>query len=379
MNALPTLLLGALCTTPLFGSNDHDDHDDHSDLTNTVVLNETGVQNLRLETEVVKSADFAETIFALGRIDVYPGNRAILSSRIAGRADQVLIQHDHPIRKGEIAVVVESRQVGDPPPRIKVSAPLSGLISAVHVVPGQPISPDDNLGEILDLSKVYAIARVPEQLAHRIARGQQAELNVTAASDKNFSARLEHLGALADPVSGTVEAAFHVDNPDDVLRPGMRVEFSIEVSRRPNVMSIPRATLQGTPADRFVYVKHHEIPHAFVKSPVVVGKSNANRIEILSGLDAGAEVVTRGAYSLAFSGGNSASLRDALDAAHGHEHNPDGSEIGSDGDEHGHDDHDNHGHDDHGSHENEDPFWKIVSGVLFVAVIVISFIKTPKS
>ncbi|MCE9519811.1 MAG: hypothetical protein K8R87_09700, partial [Verrucomicrobia bacterium] len=42
---------------------------------------------------------------------------------------------------------------------------------------------------------------------------------------------------------------------------------------------------------------------------------------------AGDEVVTRGAYSLAFAGKGSVSLKEALDAAHGHPHNEDGSEM----------------------------------------------------
>jgi hypothetical protein len=59
---------------------------------------------------------------------------------------------------------------------------------------------------------------------------------------------------------------------------------------------------------------------------------------------AGDEVVTTGAYSLGFAGKGSVSLKAALDAAHGHEHNEDGSELSSgqksagqaSGDSHGH-------------------------------------------
>ena len=47
----------------------------------------------------------------------------------------------------------------------------------------------------------------------------------------------------------------------------------------------------------------------------------------MSGLLPADRVVTRGAYSLAFAGAGNVSLKEALDAAHGHEHNPDGSET----------------------------------------------------
>jgi cobalt-zinc-cadmium efflux system membrane fusion protein len=339
---------------------------------NTVVLDAAGVQNLRIETEVSQPGQFEETVFALGRIEVYPGNRAVLSSRIPGSAHEVMIKLDHAVLQGQPAIVIESRQVGNPPPRITLNAPISGLVSEVHVVPGQPVSPDDTLAEILDLSKVYALARVPEQLASQLKPGQRALLSVTAVAGETFTADLEHLGAVADPVSGTVEAAFHVDNADLKLRPGMRAEFSIVVSQRTNVTSVPRAALQGTPADRFVYVKDFDLPDAFVKTPVVIGQSNDRRIEILNGLLPFDEVVTQGAYSLAFAGGGTLSLKEALDAAHGHEHNADGSELSASNNDASHDD---HGHEDD-PHHHGDRLWKILSGVLFVALLVVSFFKS---
>lgn len=337
---------------------------------NTVVLDAAGVQNLRIQTEMVEPRDFEETIFALGRIELQPGSRAVISSRIPGRALEVRIQHDHPVSKGEVAIVVESRQIGNPPPQVSLVAPISGLVSATHVVPGEPVDPDKVLAEIVDLTQVYALARVPEHLAGQLKPGQTAHISVAAVPGEIFTAELEHIGALADAENGTVEAAFHVENSGLRLRPGMRAEFSIVVSRRSEVTSVPRAALQGPPSNRFVYVKDFELPHAFVKTPVVVGQTNHAFVEIVSGLFPADEVVTQGAYSLAFAGSGTLSLKEALDAAHGHEHNADGSEItsasaGSTDDHHDHD------------HGTGDSFWKIISGVLFLALLVVGFARRP--
>ena len=43
----------------------------------TVILDETGVKNLRIETQIVEETTFEESIFALGEISVYPGRRAV--------------------------------------------------------------------------------------------------------------------------------------------------------------------------------------------------------------------------------------------------------------------------------------------------------------
>ncbi len=365
MKNLSSIVLLILAGTPsMFAAEEPD----AKRLANTVILDETGVKNLRIEMELVEETLFEESLFALGRIDVYPGRRAAISSRIPGRALEVFVKHDHPIVKGEVAVVVESRQPGNPPPRVEVTAPISGLVSATHIVPGEPVDPDKILAEILDLSEVYAIARVPEHLAGQLKKGQRARITVPAVPDRAFDADLEHLGALADAESGTVEAAFHVDNPDLLLRPGMRAEFSIVVGGKADVFSIPRAALQGDGANRYVYVKDFDIPNAFVKTHVVVGRINDRSAEILSGLFPADEVVTRGAYSLAFAGGGTVSLKEALDAAHGHEHAADGSELatanqagGTGGETH--------------LHEKQSSFWMIVSGILFLLLVVVTMRK----
>ena len=294
---------------------------------NTVILESSGVANLGLEFIEVDEETFSETVFALGRIEVLPGSRGVVSSLNEGRAVEVMALPDQLVEKGKVLLKVESRKPGDPPPVIELAAPIGGVVTVVNSVVGQPVEPSDALVEIVDLRVVHAVARVPEHLAGKLEVGQVAEIVVPAFSGRGFKAELAHLGAMADAESGTVEAGFHVANANLDLRPGMRAEFSIVVGSRDGVMAVPRPAVQGDASGRFVYVKDYELKNAFVKSPVVLGERNERFVEILSGLFPGDEVVTKGAYSLAFAGKGSVSLKEALDAAHGHAHNEDGSEI----------------------------------------------------
>ena len=92
-------------------------------------------------------------------------------------------------------------------------------------------------------------------------------------------------------------------------------------------MAVPREALQGDAANRIVFIKHAEVPNAFTRLPVQTGEQNDRYVEIIRGLFPGDEVVTKGSYSLSFASGTGMSLKEALDAAHGHEHNEDGSEL----------------------------------------------------
>lgn len=342
---------------------------------NLVILDEIGEKNLGIETVEAEETTFEETIFALGRIEVLPGKRAVVSSRIPGRAYSVLALPDQKVDENEELMWVESRQPGDPPPKVMLEAPISGIITQVNVAVGQPVSPDDSLIEIVDMSVVEANAHVPEHLASKLKKGIKAHIRVPGFPDKVFEAQLAHLGAYAEGESGTIEAAFHVPNPEMLLRPKMRAEFSIVTGSRENVMSIPRTAVQGDVASRFVYIKDYDLKHAYVKTTVQLGEENHELVEVKSGLLPGDEVVTKGAYSLAFAGKGSVSLKEALDAAHGHPHNEDGSEMSKEQLAAAQSGDGGHGQ-AHGTDWNQKTvFFAASSGLLFVLLIVSLLVK----
>jgi multidrug efflux pump subunit AcrA (membrane-fusion protein) len=340
-----------------------------AETTNTIVLDENGVKNLRIETVEAEETDFEETVFALGRIAEIPERHAVVSSRIAGRVIGLEAHEGDTVQAEQVMVRVESRQAGNPPPVIELKAPLGGLVVQSHVRLGEPVEPDKELLDISDLSEVYAIARVPEHHAAQLKPGSKAHIVVSALGNQIIEGEMLRFGTSADRESGTIDAVFRVANPDLRMRPDMRAEFSVVLSQRNNVMSVPRAALQGDASNRFVYVKHFDLPNAFIKTPVQVGQMNDRFVEITNGLFPADEVVTRGAYSLSFAGGGSISLKEALDAAHGHEHAADGSELTEKPTEEA-------GEHDHGHEHNEaSPVWKYVSGVLLLLLIASFFTK----
>ncbi|MFM2199848.1 MAG: hypothetical protein RLZZ505_3280 [Verrucomicrobiota bacterium] len=307
-----------------------------------VILTEQGAKNLGIETVVVEESDFEKTTFALGRTEAIPESRAALSSRIPGRVIESRLKFGARVEKGEKLVLLESRQSGDPPPSIWLTAPASGTIISMNTVLGSPVEPSETLAEIADLSTIYLIATLPQSTAGKIQTSAQARIRFPIFPEKEYTATLlKHVACphsypthtlnreqeSESPNLNNAGVIFTIENPDNHLRPGMNAECSIIMEKREAILSVPREAIQGSPSNRHVYVRHMTIPHAFDRVNVQTGMTSGDRIEILDGLFPGDEVVTRGSYSLGFAGGGSGvSLKEALDAAHGHEHNEDGSE-----------------------------------------------------
>ena len=294
-----------------------------------ILLTEEGARNLRIQTEPAQPRTFESAIFAIGRIEEIPANHSVLSSRIAGRVIAIHAYEGDLVSKGQLLAEVESRQPGNPPPIIELRAPQDGLIAASHIRLGQPVEPENELLDISDRSSVWAVARIPEKDAAAIAPGAKARIHIPALGGQALEATLARFGVSADRASGTVEGIFKLPNPELRLRPGLRAEFSIITQIRENVMTIPRSAIQGDPANRFVFVADFDLPHAYLRVPVALGEENDLYAEVLSGLFPADDVVTQGSYSLGFADPSKSgiSLKEALDAAHGHEHNEDGSEL----------------------------------------------------
>lgn len=329
-----------------------------------VILTEQGVRNLGLETVTVGEADFETTTFALGRTEAIPDNRSVLSSRISGRVAESRLKIGTFVTKGDKLVLLESRQPGDPPPSVWLTAPADGTVISVNTKLGAPVEPSDSLAEFADLKTIYLIATLPQATAGKIKQGTRAKVRFPIRPDQEHTATLLKFAACGcpDPACAlgqdvstrseksegadlnTAGVIFTIDNPDNQLRPGMNAECTITMEKREGVLSVPREAIQGGPSNRHVYVKHMTIPNAFDRVSVLTGLAGNERIEILDGLLPGDEVATRGSYSLGFAGsGGGPSLKEAMDAAHGHEHSEDGSEISpeqkassSEGDDPGH-------------------------------------------
>ncbi len=382
----PILLFLLATTFPLHAA------EDTKRASNTIVLDETGVKNLRIETVEVEEADFETTLFSLGRIQAIPGKIADLSSRIAGRIVELRVAPGDTVKEGDDIVKVESRQPGDPPPTITLKAPISGLVTQVNQHPGAPIEPSNAVLEITDLTEVYAVARVPEHQAGQMKPGTKAHIKVAALPNEKFEGELLRFGTSADRQSGTLDAIFRLPNTGGQLRAEMRAEFSIVMSKREGVVAVPRSALQGEGGNRFVYVKDFDLKNAFIKSPVTVGEINDRYVEITNGLLPADEVVTRGAYSLSFAGASAISLKEALDAAHGHEHAEDGSELTPEklaemkakksGTPHHHEDENEEGHDHDHDHESattapQSPIWKYTTALLSVLLLISLLTRRP--
>lgn len=327
---LITTIIFSLLSNSLFLSAQHAELDP-----NTVLLEPIQMKNAGIKTTAPTVSTFQTTLFCIGRIQAIPGNRTVVSSRIAGRVISKPPVVGDQVEKGDTIIQVESRQPGSPPPVIPVKASASGTIFESHINLGEPVDPSEELMDIIDIRQVWAVANIPESRAASVKLGQKAIIKVVSLGNETFEGTLIRFGTQADAGTGTLKAIFLLDNPDRKLRPNMLTEFNIVTETREKVFTVPNSAVQGDRLNAHVFKVNFELTNkkskAYIKVPVVLGEVNDRVTEIIlqdKELNVVDEVVTSGAYFLSHtSSADKGSLKEALDAAHGHEHNEDGSEM----------------------------------------------------
>jgi membrane fusion protein, heavy metal efflux system len=167
-----------------------------------------------------------------------------------------------------------------------------------NAVVGQPITTDDVLATIADLSEVWFLGRVFEKDLANVRVGAKAEIELNAFPKRRFEGTVEYVGHEIDPVARTVTARVRLSNPEGMLRVGLfgnaRVALGVGVTEP--VLVVARDALVEVAGKPVVFVR--EPDGDFELHEVVTGRSALGKVAIASGLREGEQVVVEGAFTL---------------------------------------------------------------------------------
>ena len=169
---------------------------------------------------------------------------------------------------------------------LHVKAGMSGVLQALPVQVGQRVKPGDNLARVADPSKLKAQIKIAETQAKDIQPNQQATIDTRNGVVKGHVKRID---PAVEQGTVTVDVAFDEELPKGA-RPDLSVDGTIELERLDNVVFVGRPAF-GQENNTVGMFKLVPGSNEAVRTPVKLGKSSVNTIEILSGLNPGDQVI----------------------------------------------------------------------------------------
>ncbi len=198
----------------------------------------------------------------------------------------------------------------------RIVAPVDGVIAERSIKLGNLVQANQNLFRIVGMNPLQAVLNVPERQLGILKAGQAVQLEADALPGKKFAGSILRIAPVVDPASGTFRVTCQFRDASDVLRPGMFARIDIVYDQRPDALTVPRSALVEEDGQTSVFVVEKAPPAPVAKAEagkpaaktpvapangliahrqlVKTGYSDGDKVEIISGLDAGARVITVG-------------------------------------------------------------------------------------
>ncbi len=176
----------------------------------------------------------------------------------------------------------------------KMAAPFSGVISERLVEPGDALPRFTHILTLTDPASLVTEVTVSELFLPQLRVGDDVSVRIDALGRENFPGRIQRIHPTVDPASrqGTVEVVLE-PAPARAL-PGQLCRVTLTARPQPRLL-IPFAALQRDLQGEYLFAYRDG---KAVRIAVESGAHFGDQVEIVTGLDEGAQVVTKGIYGV---------------------------------------------------------------------------------
>ncbi len=176
-----------------------------------------------------------------------------------------------------------------------VVATIPGVVVDRKIAAGQVVQPSDVMFTVANLSRVWAVAQVPEQQVSQVKVGQSVSIEVPALSNEKLVGKLIYVGQTVNPDTRTVLVRTELDNKGGRLKPSMLASMLIQAAPVQRVVVPITAVVREEESDH-VFVE--EANHNFRLIPVRLAPEQNGQRVVLDGLKPGMRIVSNGAFHL---------------------------------------------------------------------------------
>ncbi len=177
----------------------------------------------------------------------------------------------------------------------KLLSPISGIVTQRNfdngdLTMGQPIL------TVMQLQPVKIIVNISEEFYPQTRIGTPVDITLDIYPDKSFNGKVSLIYPTIDAVTRTFQTQVSIPNGDLKLRPGMFARAKVNFGAKERVVISDKAVIkQNGTNDKYVYVLDGDAV-SYVK--VILGRRVGNIYEVISGVEAGQQVVVAGQSKL---------------------------------------------------------------------------------
>ena len=196
---------------------------------------------------------------------------------------------------GEIQATIE---------RKTIRAPFSGRLGIRKVNLGEYLAAGSAVVQLQSVSPIYVNFGLPQQALGQVRVGRNLRVTSDDLVGQGFAGRVTAVDSVVDQATRNVQVQATLSNPEGKLQPGMFVEVEVVMGASRSVITLPASAISYAPYGDSVFVitdlkdqkgqTYRGVRQQFVK----LQGSRGDQVAVVSGLNAGDEVVTSGVFKL---------------------------------------------------------------------------------
>lgn len=175
--------------------------------------------------------------------------------------------------------------------KMAIHAPFEGTIGLRSISEGDYLSSGHDIVTLINNNPIKLEFRIPEVYLSEASIGQTVDVRVDAFRGEMFTGEVYAIAPEVDVGGRSFMVRAQIPNDDSRLIPGLFAQVELVLERKENALLIPEAALM--PAGDKQYVYRIDDGKA-VRTEVSLGIRQGDFVEVISGLNPGAQIVTAG-------------------------------------------------------------------------------------
>tara|TARA_B100000073_G_scaffold345641_1_gene355162 strand:+ start:606 stop:1475 length:870 start_codon:yes stop_codon:yes gene_type:complete len=200
------------------------------------------------------------------------------------RKDDVVgeLQLKNKVKKGELILNLKSENI---------IAPFDGVLGYTGLT--EDIFVSDNIFIITldDNSTIFSDIKVPESYAPFIKKGLPVEAKVSSYKNKVFNGEVDFISSRINADTRSLLSRIKINNNDLELLSGSLLEITVKFNLR-NSLSAPDTSIMMEGEKSYIYTVSDK--NITSKTEVKIGSREDGRVEIISGVSNGDQIVAEG-------------------------------------------------------------------------------------
>ena len=187
-----------------------------------------------------------------------------------------------------------------------IRAPFSGIIDDVIKEQGTVVAPGQGseVFRIVNLNNMYIETDVPESYITSVTKGKKVEVEFPIL-DKTIETKIRQAGNFINPANRTFKIEVGLPNTDQSIKPNLTAKLRINDYINEKAILIPQSIIsEDAQGQQYIFVvdsiqQVNGYSQGLAKRVIIeTGKTQGDVIEVLKGLENGAEIIEEGARSV---------------------------------------------------------------------------------